>query len=138
VIIGMDFGTTNSGLATFDGQIRILPMDEANAPAPQVLRTTLYISRQNQYYIGRQAIDEHYRRNQGRPVKLRREYVGEIQMTFAEVGTFYRDVYVWIDELEPGRWFGSIKSNLHDTDYTGSSVGGRFYRLKMWWARSSC
>jgi len=105
-------------------------MDEANAPAPQVLRTTLYISRQNQYYIGRQAIDEHYRRNQGRPVKLRREYVGEIQMTFAEVGTFYRDVYVWIDELEPGRLFRSIKSNLHDTDYTGSSVWGRFYRLE--------
>ena len=80
MIIGMDFGTTNSGLATFDGQsIGMLPMDEANVAAPQVLRTTLYISRQNQHYIGRQAIAEHYQRNQGRPVKLRREYVGEIR-----------------------------------------------------------
>ncbi len=130
MIIGMDFGTTNSGLATFDGQIRLLPMDEANPSAPQVLRTTLYISRQNQHYVGRQAIDEHYRRNQGRPVRLRREYVGEIQLTFAEIGTFYRDVYVWIDELEPGRLFRSMKSNLHDTAYSGTSVWGRFYRLE--------
>jgi len=57
VIIGMDFGTTNSGMAIFEGQIRLLPMDEANESAPQVLRTTLYISRQNQHYVGRQAID---------------------------------------------------------------------------------
>src|SRR5690606_1533792 len=118
-IAGMDFGTTNSGLAVSqgDGQVRLVPLDPANPAAPHVLRTSLYISRHHEHFAGRKAIDEYYRRNQGRPVKLKRQYVGTIQLTFAEVGTFYRDVFVWVDELEPGRLFRSIKTYLPDADY---------------------
>ncbi len=56
--------------------------------------------------------------------------MGTIQLTFAELGTFYRDVFVWIDELEPGRLFRSLKSYLPDADYDGTSIWGRFYRLE--------
>lgn len=129
-IAGMDFGTTNSGLAVYDDRVRLLPLDAANPAAPHVLRTSLYISRYHEHYYGRQAIDEYYRRNQGRPVKLRREYVGTIQLTFADLGTFYRDVFVWVDVLEPGRLFRSIKTYLPDADYVGTLVWGQFYRLE--------
>jgi hypothetical chaperone protein len=130
-IIGMDFGTTNSGLAVYeDGRVRLLPMDAANLAAPHVVRTTLYISRSHEHTAGRKAVDEYYERNHGRPVKLRREYVGTIQLTFADLGTFYRDVFVWVDELEPGRLFRSLKTFLPDADYDGTSIWGRFYRLE--------
>lgn len=131
MIVGMDFGTTNSGQAHFDGrQVHLLPLDPTNAIAPHVLRTTLYISRGQQHYIGREAIEEYHQRNQGRPIQLKREHVGEIQLTFADLGSFWRDVYVWVDELEPGRLFRSIKSCLPDTEYVGTSVWGEFYRLE--------
>ena len=129
-IAGMDFGTTNSGLAVYVGQVRLVPLDAANPAAPHVLRTSLYISRYHEHFAGRQAIDEYYRRNQGRPVKLKREYVGTIQLTYAEIGTFYRDVFVWVDVLEPGRLFRSIKTYLPDADYLGTLVWGQFYRLE--------
>jgi hypothetical chaperone protein len=131
MIIGMDFGTTNSGLALYDGQaVQLLPVDPSNEITPHVLRTMLYITRGQQYYVGREAVDVYYEQNQGRPIKLKREYVGEISLTFAELGTFWRDIYIWIDELEPGRLFRSIKSHLQDTDYVGTQVWSRFYKLE--------
>ena len=44
MIVGMDFGTTNSGMSVFDGQqVTILPLDPAN-PNPRVIRTGLYVT----------------------------------------------------------------------------------------------
>jgi hypothetical chaperone protein len=126
----MDFGTTNSGVATFDGQVHLLPLDPANSVNPAVVRTMLYISNRHQYLYGRAAINEYYERNHGRPVKLRREYVGEISLTYADLGTFFRDVYVWVDELEPGRLFRSLKTFLQDESYLGTAVWGRYYTLE--------
>lgn len=130
MIIGMDFGTTNSGLAIYDGGVRLLPIDPSNPFSPHVVPTTLYLTRAYHTYIGREAIDQYVERNQGRPVRLRRERVGTISLTYADLGTFARDVYVWVDELEPGRFFRSLKSVLPDRDYLGTSVWGRFYRLE--------
>ena len=130
MIVGMDFGTTNSSMAVFTDQVRFIPIDASNPTAPHVVRSTLYISRRHEHFIGRRAIDEYYERNQGRPVKLRQEYVGTIELTFAELGTYYRDVFVWVDELEPGRLFRSIKTHLGDEDFMGTSVWGRFYSME--------
>lgn len=126
----MDFGTTNSGIAHVEGRVHLLPIDSENPANPHILPTMLYITRGQHRYIGREAVDLYYEQNQGRPTKLRREYVGEIQLTFADLGTFYRDVYVWVDELEPGRLFRSIKSHLQDTSYVGTSIWGTFYTLE--------
>ena len=131
MILGMDFGTTNSGLAVYDGSVRLLRLDPANAANPAVVRTMLYISNRRQYLYGRAAINEYYERNHGRPIRLRREYVGEISLTYAELGTFFRDVYVWVDELEPGRLFRSLKMFLPDDSYVGTSVWGKFYTLAI-------
>jgi len=124
--IGIDFGTTNSGAALFDGQnLRVLPLDPAS-PDPTIVRSTLYITREHEVFAGREAVDAYYRQNVGRPSRLVRHYVGEIEMTFAELPTFVREVYTLVDELTPGRLIHSIKSELSGA-YEGAALFGRFY-----------
>ena len=132
--IGVDFGTTNSGAAVFDGeQVHLFPLDPASH-TPTVMRSTLYVTRDQQVFIGREAIDTYYRQNVGadgyiRPSKMMRQYVGEIELTFAELPTFVRDVYVLVDELTPGRLLHSLKSALAG-DYEGTTIFGRYYELE--------
>jgi hypothetical chaperone protein len=138
--IGLDFGTTNSGAAVFDGQrVHVFPLErsaESSSQAPQsptshdptVLRSTLYVTRDHDIFVGREAIDTYYRQNVGRPSKMVRQYIGEIEMTFAEIGTFVRDVYVMVDELTPGRLLRSLKSGLA-TSYEGTTIFGHYYEL---------
>jgi len=110
--IGLDFGTTNSGAAAFDGhRVRVFPLDPTS-PDPTVIRSRLYVTRDQQVFIGREAIDAYYRQNVGRPSRMVRQYVGEIEMTFAELPTIVKDVYVLVDELTPGRLLHSLKSVL--------------------------
>ena len=127
--IGLDFGTTNSGAAAFDGQrVHLFPVDRPSHD-PTVIRSTLYITRDHQVFIGQEAIDTYYRQNTGRPSKMVRQYVGEIEMTFAEIGTFVKDVYILVDELTPGRLLHSLKSEL-TSSYEGTTIFGRYYELE--------
>ncbi len=127
MIIGMDFGTTNSGIATYDGQhLRLIPIDGSST----VTRTALYVTNDRQFTIGRSAIDTYFQQNLNRPVRIERAKVGEIQLTFAEIGTFFRDVWVDKDVLSPGRLFVSFKTALSSLDYIGTVVGSHFYFLE--------
>ena len=126
--IGLDFGTTNSGAAVFDGQqVRVFPLDPASHD-PTVIRSTLYVTRDHEVFIGREAIETYYRQNVGRPSKMVRRHVGEIEVTAAEMA-FVRDVYVLVDELTPGRLLRSLKSGLA-TSYEGTTIFGRYYELE--------
>jgi hypothetical chaperone protein len=129
LIIGMDFGTTNSGMATFDGeQVRLLPVDPASAN-PHVARTALYVTNDQSVTIGREAVDRYFDDNVGRPVKMKKVWVGEVEVYGADM--FYvTDVYTWIDALSPGRLFLSVKSSLRDSEYYGTVVGGSYYSLE--------
>jgi len=137
--IGLDFGTTNSGAAVFDGQqVHVFPLDPASHD-PTVLRSTLYVTRDHEVFIGHEAIETYYRQNVGRPSKMVRQYVGEIETTLGDVGsvkgypvgptTFVKDVYVLVDELTPGRLLRSLKSGLA-TGYEGTTIFGRYYELE--------
>jgi hypothetical chaperone protein len=127
--IGLDFGTTNSGAAVFDGRrVHLFPLDPTSHD-PAVMRSTLYVTRDQQAFIGREAIDAYYRQNVGRPSKMVRQYVGEIEMTFAELPTFIKEVYVLVDELTPGRLLHSLKSEL-TSRYEGTTIFGRYYALE--------
>lgn len=129
MIVGMDFGTTNSGMAVYDGQdVRILPLDPANSNA-QVIRTAVYTTNKQDIHIGRAAIDTYFSQNVGRAVKTKKVWVGEIEVRGGDM--FYvTDVYVYVDVLAPGRLFLSIKTGLRDPEYTGSLVGSHFYSLE--------
>lgn len=129
MIIGMDFGTTNSGMATFDGRVvDVLPLDPA-APNPRVARTALYITNEQAVTIGRAAVDRYFEHNIGRPVKMQKVWVGEIEVVGAEM-YFVRDVYVFADALSPGRLFLSIKTGLRDVNYPGTVIGQFWYSLE--------
>ena len=133
--IGIDFGTTNSGAAVVDGEqvysgepVYAFPLDLAHHD-PTVIPSTLYITRDQEVSIGKEAIDTYYRQNTGRPSKMVRQYVGEIEMTFAELPSYIRDVYVLVDELTPGRLLRSLKSGLA-TSYQGTTIFGHYYELE--------
>ncbi|MFZ0543806.1 MAG: Hsp70 family protein, partial [Candidatus Promineifilaceae bacterium] len=129
MIPGMDFGTTNSGMAVYDGrQVKLLPLDPENAN-PNVARTSLYITNDQTIFIGREAVNRYFSDNVGRPVKLKKVWVGEVEVYGADM--FYvTDVYAWVDVLSPGRLFLSIKTGLRDADYKGTVVGQFYYSLE--------
>lgn len=127
MIIGMDFGTTNTGAALFDGErVRLLPLDP-HSPAPEVCRSAIYMSRTGDYHLGSQALNLYFTQNIGRPTRYRKIWVGQIIQVFAELPVFYRDVYVFEDEFAPGRLFTSIKTALRSRDYQGTVFRGNWY-----------
>ena len=129
MIIGMDFGTTNSGIAVYDGRaVEVLPLDPA-APNSRVARTALYITNEQAITIGRAAIDRYYEHNLNRPVKMQRIWVGEIEV-IADRVYYVTDVYSWADALSPGRLFLSIKTGLRDVNYPGTVIGQFYYSLE--------
>ncbi len=125
----MDFGTTNSGMAVYDGQeVTLLPLDPANTN-PHVARTALYLTNNQRVTIGREAVNRYFDENVGRPVKMKKVWVGEVEVYGADM--FYvTDVYAWTDVLSPGRLFLSIKSGLRDPEYQGTVVGPFYYSLE--------
>ncbi len=128
--IGMDFGTTNSGMATYDGrQLRLIPLDPTNSN-PAVAPTMLYITNDRSVFIGRQAVEMYYEQNLNRPFKMEKVWIGEIEQVFAELPRFIRDVYIDKDVYSPGRFFRSIKMGLPDSEYTGTIVGNFYFFLE--------
>jgi hypothetical chaperone protein len=126
--IGVDFGTTNSGAALVtDGRLRALTIDPTNE-APTVMRSLLYITREHEVSVGRAALDAYYAQNIGRPSRMVRQRVGEIEVTAADMA-YIRDVYVLVDELSPGRLLRSLKSSLA-TSYKGTTIFDRYYTLE--------
>lgn len=126
--IGMDFGTTNSGIAVYDGQtVRVLPLDPQ--AKGDVMRTVIYITRDQDVFYGQQAIDLYNAQNINRERKLTNHVVGRVTMLFAEIGTVATDVTITVDEAEPGRLLRSLKSVLA-TPYTRTRLFKREYTLE--------
>ena len=69
-MLGMDFGTTNSGIALYDGRrVELLPLDPVNAN-PRVARSALYITNDQKVSIARAALQDYFEQNLGRTVRL--------------------------------------------------------------------
>ena len=61
--VGLDFGTSNSGVAVYDGtRVRLLPVDPKNI-LPEVIKTVLYVTREYRTMIGQEAVEAYYRDN---------------------------------------------------------------------------
>lgn len=72
--IGIDFGTTNSAAAVFDGERLSLVTLEAGSP---IMPSATYIDRELQTLTGQQAIDRYIQDNTGRTVELIPQVIGE-------------------------------------------------------------
>lgn len=129
--IGLDFGTSNSGVAISDGrQVRLLPVDRQNI-LPEVVKTILYITRDQQAYIGQEAVELYYKHNVNRLRRFVKKWTGEIEFTGADM--FYvSDVYTLVDELQPGRLLQYLKTALRRSQgrqYQGTQIFDRYYKV---------
>jgi hypothetical chaperone protein len=130
--VGLDFGTSNSGVAISDGEhVRLLPIDRQNV-LPEVVKTILYITKDYEHYIGQEAVELYYRHNVNRLRRYVKKRVGEIEYRGADM--FYvRDVFTYVDELRPGRLLQYLKTALRKIGgpggYLGTQVFERYYRV---------
>jgi hypothetical chaperone protein len=128
--VGLDFGTTNSGVAHYDGRtLRIFRVDPRSRDA-QTVKSLLYITRDQDTFIGQRAIDLYFTQNLGRPIRLVRKPVGIIENYFAEVGRVVKEVHAMIDANMPGRLFQSLKTALPQHTYEGTSVFDKYYSVE--------
>ncbi len=126
--IGMDFGTTNSGVAVYDGdRINILELDPVAQSS--TMRSVIYLTRDHELYIGQEAINLYNAQNINRERRMVRKKVGRIEMEFSEIGRLATDVHIMVDELEPGRLMRSLKSALA-TPYNGTVIYEKKYTLE--------
>jgi hypothetical chaperone protein len=126
--VGIDFGTSNSGVAIYrDGQVHVLPIDTKNL-VPEVVKTILYITRDHKHFIGQEAVELYYKQNINRQRRFVKKWTGEIDYRGGDMH-YVRDVYVYVDELQPGRLLQFIKTALRSEKYTGTQVFDRYYSL---------
>jgi len=124
--VGLDFGTSNSGVAVYDGQrVRLLPIDPKNV-LPEVVKTLLYITRDYRCSIGQDAVAAYYRDNVNRQRRYVRQWAGEIEVRGADMH-YVQDVYVYVDELKPGRLLQYLKTALRKDGYSGTHIFERYY-----------
>ena len=122
---GLDFGTSNSAIATVrDGRVQVFAVDP-RAPNPQVASSVLYVRRDGTDFVGAEAIDAFVAGNTGR------EIVRAASRRAAR-DTAYGDEFVQFDADvdQPGRLFQAIKSFLSDESFEGTLVFGKFYTLE--------
>jgi hypothetical chaperone protein len=128
VKVGIDFGTSNSGVAIYDGQrVQLLPVDPKNV-LPEVIKTVLYITRDYRPSIGQEAVETYYRDNVNRQRRYVKQWAGEIDVRGADM-YYVRDIYVYVDELKPGRLLQYLKTALRKDDYKGTYIFERYYTV---------
>jgi hypothetical chaperone protein len=70
----------------------------------------------------------YYKQNINRQRRFVKKWTGEIDYHGADMH-YVRDVYVYVDELQPGRLMQFIKTALRSEKYTGTQVFDRYYSL---------
>jgi hypothetical chaperone protein len=126
--VGIDFGTSNSGVAVSDGSlVRLLPVDPLNN-VPEVVKSILYITKDHHTYIGQEAIQLYYRHNVNRARRFVKKWAGELEYHGGEID-YVTDVFVYVDELRPGRLLQFIKTALRSENYTGTDIFDHYFSL---------
>ncbi len=126
--VGLDFGTSNSGVAVYDGtRVRLLPVDPKNV-LPEVIKSVLYVTREYRALIGQEAVEAYYRDNVDRQRRYVKQWAGEIDVYNADMH-YVRDIYVYVDELQPGRLLQYLKTALRRDGYTGTRIFERYFTV---------
>ena len=112
--IGIDFGTSNSAAAVFDGErLRLVTLEQQHAIIP----SATYINRSLTAVTGQEAIDQYIEDNTGRTVEMIPEVIGETsQFVEGEGG-----------EGAPGE-VDTVTDKVYGAPLTDSSMQGRLFR----------
>lgn len=138
--IGLDFGTSNSAAALFDGErLTSVVLDGAQDGPTPILPTAIHIDRGYQALVGGAAVDRYVEENRGRRVELVATVVGESASSvggnetgedISRLRTERQVVYgPPADRTLPGRLFLGLKRLLGDPAIERLSVFERQYRL---------
>ncbi|MBL6744724.1 MAG: Hsp70 family protein [Pseudomonadales bacterium] len=133
--IGVDFGTSNSAAAVFDGeQIYLVQLEDDTVVMP----SATYIDRELKITTGQSAIDSYIESNMGRTVELSAEVLGEGRTSTGQIGdkglpeeAQTQLVYgqSLIDGGQQGRLFRGIKRLLGNRSAPRLMVFDRPFRL---------
>ena len=133
--IGIDFGTSNSAAAIYDGkEVYMVKLE----PHTTVMPSATYIDREFQIATGQTAIDYYIESNIGRTVELSAEVLGESRNSTGQIGDFglpeeaaTEKVYGQsiIDGGQKGRLFRGIKRLLGSSATQRLMVFDRPFRL---------
>jgi hypothetical chaperone protein len=137
--IGIDYGTSNSAAASFDGEtLRTIALDAAVQPGGSVMPTALYLDRKLTATLGQPAIERYIRENVGRQVTLEREDLGELAITVSETDDtkvagdgiqVIARVHAFTDQGQPGRLFRGVKRWLANGKLEHVRVFGARFRV---------
>jgi hypothetical chaperone protein len=138
--LGIDFGTTNTSAAVYDGKdLHYIALDPQNISATN-LRSMIYVDGKHRVRLGVDAAQTFLSEDTGRPVVLEEKVVGTIENTVASQGfetgeqggpiTIIYDVHVNQDVGIRGRLLQSIKTGLRSSAYKGTKIFGRFYTVE--------
>ena len=118
--LGIDFGTSNSAVAWFDGnEVVLLKLDGSNSIMP----TALHLNRELSTTVGQSAVEKYIDENRDRIVELTPELIAKSSMVTntaessnpaSQADISSTDVYgqPWVDRGMPGRLFRGIKRLL--------------------------
>ncbi len=133
--IGVDFGTSNSAAALFDGQNVHLVQLESDST---IMPSATYIDRDFKIVTGQRAISQYVESNIGRKVELSLEVLGEGRTTTGQLGDHglpeeanTTKIYgqSFIDGGQQGRLFRGTKRLLGNTNTPRLMVFERAFRL---------
>ena len=138
--LGIDFGTTNTSAAVYDGdKLDYIPLDPQNS-SEYNLRSMIYVDNQHRVRLGVDAAQTFLREDTGRPVVLEEKVVGTIENTVASQGyepgeqggpiTIIYDVLIDEDVAIRGRLLQSIKTGLRSAAYQGTKIFGKYYTIE--------
>ena len=133
--IGVDYGTSNSAAAIYDGKrVHLVQLESSTTVMP----SATYIDRDFQIVTGQAAIDSYIESNTGRTVELSAEVLGEGRTSTGQIGDHglpeeasTEKVYgqSFIDGGQKGRLFRGIKRLLGNTAAPRLMVFDRPFRL---------
>ena len=117
MFIGLDFGTSNTSAAVFDGSsTHYIPLDPDNQIDSGVLNSVLLVSRHSDYSFefkfGADAVKEYQRIMVEGEVELERQEIGDLSMHFADDQTVTVKGYGMVEVARPGRMFQYLKKYL--------------------------
>lgn len=140
--IGIDFGTTHTSAAWYDGNnVHFVSLDEQNQDQ-HILRSMIYFNRSHEWQLGVDAVETFLAEDTGREVEYVEKVVGTIENTVAQTSasrapnvpdgpiTIVYDVLIDEDIGAQGRLLQSIKTGLQSAEYKGTDIFGRFYPLE--------
>jgi len=135
--VGLDFGTSNSAAAWYDGeQVRMVPLEESDAIMP----TATHLDRELITLTGEVAVARYIDENRDRIVELTPEVIAKASMVTSEANsadphskaeTETSSVYgqPWVDRGMPGRLFRGVKRLLGNSSIRRLLVFDHPFRL---------